>query len=41
MRLWCLATPSLVGAVRWLRGRVSLAWEVAAGILLVALAAAF
>jgi hypothetical protein len=41
MGLLCLATLCLVGAVRWLRGRAPLAWEVPAGILVFALAAAF
>lgn len=41
MGLLCLATLSLVGAIRWLRGRAPLAWEVPAGILVFALAAAF
>jgi len=41
MGLLCLATLSLLGAVRWLRGRAPLGWEVPGAILLFALAAAF
>ena len=41
MGLLCLAVLSLVGAVRWLRGRAPLGWEVPGAILLFALAAAF
>jgi hypothetical protein len=41
MGLLCLATLSLVGALRWLRGRAPLGWEVPGAILLFALAAAF
>ena len=41
MGLLCLATLSVIGAVRWLRGRAPLGWEVPAAILGFALAAAF
>jgi hypothetical protein len=41
MGLLCLASLSLVGTVRWLRGRAPLSWEVPGAILLFALAAAF
>jgi len=41
MGLLCLAVLSLAGAVRWLRGRAPLGWEVPAAILGFALAAAF
>jgi hypothetical protein len=39
--LACLAVLSLVGAVRWFRGRPPLGWEVPAAVLVFALAAAF
>jgi len=39
--LLCLATLSLLGAIRWLRGRAPLGWEVPGAILLFTLAAAF
>jgi hypothetical protein len=41
MGLVCLALVSLLGAVRWLRGRAPLSWEVPAAILGFTLAAAF
>jgi hypothetical protein len=41
MGLLCLAVLSLAGAVRWLRGRAPLGWEVPGAILVFALAAAF
>ena len=41
MGLVCLAVASLLGTVRWLRGRGSLTWEVPAVILAFTLAAAF
>jgi hypothetical protein len=41
MGLLCLATLSVLGAVRWLRGRAPLGWEVPGAIFVFALAAAF
>jgi predicted outer membrane lipoprotein len=41
MGLLCLTCLSLVGTMRWLRGRAVLSWEVPAAILGFALAAAF
>jgi hypothetical protein len=41
MGLLCLATLSLAGALRWLRGRAPLGWEVPGAVLVFALAAAF
>lgn len=41
MGLLCLAVVSLLGAIRWLRGRGPLTWEVPAAILGFTLAAAF
>lgn len=41
MGLVCLATMSVIGTVRWLRGRAPLGWEVPAVIIAFALATAF
>lgn len=41
MGLICLASLSLVGTVRWARGRAALSWEVPAAVIAFALIAAF
>ncbi|HEX7841872.1 MAG TPA: hypothetical protein VF469_30590 [Kofleriaceae bacterium] len=41
MGLVCLASLSLVGTVRWARGRAALSWEVPAAVIAFALIAAF
>lgn len=41
MGLLCLTALSLVGTVRWLRGRAALSWEVPAAVIAFALIAAF